>query len=74
MAVVLQCVTFLGAITSKILFSYFSSKTYIVGTQTTVSMGSSFEHPKQTFKLQSTLDTSNFKGLGKICQVISSSR
>ena len=30
--------------------------------------------PDHTHLLQSTLDTSNLKGLGKICRVISSSR
>ena len=32
----------------------------------------SYKHKQ--FQIQSTLDTSNFKGLGKICRVISSSR
>ena len=31
-------------------------------------------HNKCYDQVQSTLDTSNFKGLGKICRVISSSR
>ena len=30
--------------------------------------------PQHHFRIQSTLDTSNFKGLGKICRVISSLR
>ena len=40
----------------------------------TIAKNLCFTKTKEEKKIQSTLDTSNFKGLGKICRVIRSSR